>query len=71
MQSSSPVPVKSFNDSKDLVPVSFFRFSHHVAMNVSDFVELRSRSGEGQVRVMKVKVRLGPAQRTQNSKILT
>ena len=31
----------------------------------------RSRSGEGQVRVRKVKVRLGPAQRTLNSKIWT
>ena len=34
-------------------------------------VELRSRSGEGQVRVRKDKVRLDPAQRTQNSKIWT
>ena len=34
-------------------------------------VELGSRSGEGQLRVRKVKVRLGPAQRTLNSKIWT
>ena len=34
-------------------------------------VELGSRSGEGQLRVRKVKVRLGPAQRTLNSKTWT